>query len=39
MKYTTINIQGNLLSEEILQKIENREAQKQQATDFEPETY
>lgn len=34
MKYTTINIQGNLLSEEILQKIENGEAQKQQATDF-----
>lgn len=34
MKYTTINIQGNLLSEEILQKIESAEAQGQQATDF-----
>jgi hypothetical protein len=26
MKYTTINIQGNLISEEILQKVENGEA-------------
>jgi len=34
MRYTTINIQGNLLSEEILQKIESGEAQGQQATDF-----
>jgi len=34
MKYTTINIQGNLLSQEILQKIETGEAQGQQATDF-----
>lgn len=40
MKYTTINIQGNLLSEEILQKIETGEAQGQQTTDFgfEPST-
>jgi hypothetical protein len=34
MKYTTINIQGNLLSEEILQKVETGEAQGQQANDF-----
>ena len=34
MKYTTINIQGNLISEEILQKVESGEAQGQQATDF-----
>lgn len=34
MKYTTISIHGNLLSEEILNKIENGEAQGQQATDF-----
>ena len=34
MKYTTINIQGNLISEEILQKIEKAEAQGQLATDF-----
>lgn len=34
MRYTTINIQGNLLSEEILQKIENGDAQGQQVTDF-----
>lgn len=34
MKYTTINIQGNLLSEEILQKIESTEAQGQQTIDF-----
>lgn len=34
MKYSTINIQGNLLSEEILQKIETAEAQGQKATDF-----
>jgi hypothetical protein len=34
MKYSTINIQGNLISEEILQKVENGEAQGQQATDF-----
>jgi len=34
MKYTTINIQGNLLSEEILHKIELGEAQGQQSTDF-----
>lgn len=34
MKYTCINIQGNLISEEILQKIENSEAQGQLATDF-----
>jgi hypothetical protein len=34
MKYTTINIQGNLLSEEILQKVETAEASGQQATDF-----
>jgi hypothetical protein len=38
MKYTTINIQGNLISEEILQKIESGEAQGQKVTDygFEP---
>ncbi len=34
MKYTTINIQGNLISEEILQKVESGEAQGQKATDF-----
>jgi hypothetical protein len=34
MKYTCINIQGNLISEEILQKIEKAEAQGQLATDF-----
>ncbi len=34
MKYTTINIQGNLISEEILQKVEKAEAQGQSATDF-----
>ena len=34
MKYTTINIQGNLISEEILQKVESGEAQGQTATDF-----
>jgi len=34
MKYTTINIQGNLISEEILQKVEKAEAQGQLATDF-----
>jgi len=34
MKYTCINIQGNLISEEILQKIESGEAQGQFATDF-----
>jgi len=34
MKYTCINIQGNLISEEILQKVESGEAQGQIATDF-----
>ncbi len=34
MKYTCINIQGNLISEEILQKVEKAEAQGQIATDF-----
>jgi hypothetical protein len=34
MKYTCINIQGNLISEEILQKVESGEAQGQLATDF-----
>lgn len=34
MKYTTINIQGNLISEEILQKVESGEAQGQHPTDF-----
>jgi len=34
MKYSTINIQGNLISEEILQKVEKAEAQGQLATDF-----
>ena len=33
MKYTCINIQGNLISEEILQKIEKAEAQGQQRID------
>lgn len=34
MKYTTINIQGNLISEEILQKIEKAEAEGQLSKDF-----
>lgn len=34
MKYTTINIQGNLISEEILGKIERAEAEGQLAKDF-----
>lgn len=34
MKYTSINIQGNLISEEILQKIEDSEAPGQLAKDF-----
>lgn len=34
MKYTSINIQGNLISEEILQKIENSDAHGQQGKDF-----
>lgn len=34
MKYSTINIQGNLLSEEILQKVETAEASGQQTTEF-----
>ena len=34
MKYTTINIQGNLISEEILQKVEKAETQSQTAVDF-----
>lgn len=34
MKYTTLNIQGNLLSEEILQMVETAEASGQQVTDF-----
>jgi hypothetical protein len=34
MKYTTINIQGNLISEEILQKVESGEAHGQKVTDF-----
>ena len=34
MKYTCINIQANLISEEILQKIEQAETQGQLATDF-----
>ncbi|MFA6402886.1 MAG: DUF433 domain-containing protein [Salinivirgaceae bacterium] len=34
MKYTTISIQGNLISEEILHKVEKAEAQGQSATDF-----
>lgn len=34
MKYTTINIQGNLISEEILQKLESGEAHGQKVTDF-----
>lgn len=34
MRYTTINIQGNLISEEILQKVESGEAQGQKVTDF-----
>ena len=34
MKYTTINIQGNLISEEILQKIDQAEAQGQTAAYF-----
>lgn len=34
MKYTTINIQGNLISEEILQKIDQAEASGQTASHF-----
>ena len=34
MKYTTINIQGNLISEDILKKIEDGSATGQQAKDF-----
>lgn len=34
MRYTTINIQGNLISEEILRKIENAEANSQSAEHF-----
>jgi hypothetical protein len=34
MKYTTINIQGNLISEEILHKVESGEAPGQKATEF-----
>ena len=34
MKYTSINIQGNLISEEILQKIEDSESSGQLAKDF-----
>lgn len=34
MKYTTINIQGNLISEEILHKLESGEAQGQKSSDF-----
>lgn len=34
MKYTCINIQGNLISEEILQKIDKAETQGQLTTDF-----
>ncbi|HOU03562.1 MAG TPA: restriction endonuclease, partial [Bacteroidales bacterium] len=34
MKYTSINIQGNLISEEILKKIEDGSASGQQAKDF-----
>lgn len=34
MKYTTINIQGNLLSEEILHKIESGETEGQKPVDF-----
>lgn len=34
MKYTCINIQGNLISEEILQKVDHAEAAGQLATDF-----
>ena len=34
MKYTTINIQGYLISEEILHKVESGEAQGQKATEF-----
>ena len=34
MKYTTINIQGNLISEEILQKIDQAEASGQTAAHF-----
>ena len=34
MKYTTITIQGNLISEETLRKVESGEAQGQKATDF-----
>ena len=38
MKYTTINIQGNLISEEILKNIEDGSATGQQARDFGFET-
>lgn len=34
MKYTTLNIQGNLLSEDVLQQIEQGDAQGQKAVDF-----
>ena len=34
MKYSTLNIQENLLLEDLLQKIESAEAFGQQATDF-----
>ena len=34
MKYTSINIQGNLISEDILQKIEAADSQGQLAKDF-----
>ena len=34
MKYTCINTQGNLISEEILQKVENADVQGQSAVDF-----
>jgi len=34
MKYTTINIQGNLISEEMLQKIDRAEAPGQTAAHF-----
>lgn len=34
MKYTCINIQGNLISEEILEKVDKAEIQGQLATDF-----
>jgi len=34
MKYTSINIQGNLISEEILQKVEQGDASGQLMKDF-----